>query len=119
MRRSAGPHNPGVSLFPFLAVLICTMGVMMLLLVVCNRPGADEGKPAANGAAVETDLDTARDMLAWRIAQLESARQKTEGDLADRRLRLSAVEEHMRKLREQWQGIERAAKEMQRAEQDK
>src|SRR5882757_4470010 len=101
MRRSATPHNPGVSLFPFLAVLICTMGVMMLLLVVCNRPGPDEGKPAAataDGSPVETDLDTAREMLAWRIAQLESARQQTEGDLADRRLRLSAVEDHMRKL---------------------
>ncbi|HEY2147076.1 MAG TPA: hypothetical protein VGH32_04015, partial [Pirellulales bacterium] len=84
MRRSAAPHNPGVSLFPFLAVLICTMGVMMLLLVICNRPGAEasgaelfaDGKPGPN--RVETDLETALQMLNWRIAQLGTSRQKTE-----------------------------------------
>ncbi len=123
MRRATGPHNPGVSLFPFLAVLICTMGVMMLLLVVCNRPGPGEGgtaeKAADGSATVETDIDTARQMLAWRITQLETARTKTEGDLADRRLRLSAVEEHMRKLREQWQAMERAAKDLEHVEKDK
>src|SRR5436305_12997619 len=118
MRRSAAPHNPAVSLFPFLAVLICTMGVMMLLLVVCNRPGADDGVDGNSTAAgrVEADLDTAREMISWRIAQLDASRQKTEADLADRRLRLSAVEEHMRTLRDQWQSMARAEKDLQQAE---
>jgi hypothetical protein len=118
MRRSATPHNPGVSLFPFLAVLICTMGVMMLLLVVCNRPGADDGVEGNSTAAggVEADLDTAREMISWRISQLDASRQKTEADLADRRLRLSAVEEHMRTLRDQWQTVSRAAKDLEQAE---
>src|SRR5260221_4355224 len=118
MRRSATPHNPGVSLFPFLAVLICTMGVMMLLLVVCNRPGADDGVEGNSTAAggVEVDLNAAREMISWRIAQLDASRQKTEADLADRRLRLSAVEEHMRTLRGQWQTITRAAKDLEEAE---
>ena len=49
MRRPP-PQNPGISLFPFLAVLICTMGVMMLLLVIFNRPG---------GAAEKIDTDAA------------------------------------------------------------
>ncbi len=125
MRRSATPHNPGVSLFPFLAVLICTMGVMMLLLVICNRPGAEasgaellaDGKPGPN--RVETDLETALQMLNWRIAQLGTSRQKTETDLADRRLRLSAVEEHLRKLHDQWQALAAAAKDLQQTEQAK
>jgi len=122
MRRSAAPHNPGVSLFPFLAVLICTMGVMMLLLVVCNRPGAEaagaeiaDGGNSAGGG-VETDLVTAREMLNWRIAQLGASRQKTEADLTDRRLRLSAVEEYLRKLREQWQTLAAAAKDLEQTE---
>jgi hypothetical protein len=124
MRRSAAPHNPGVSLFPFLAVLICTMGVMMLLLVICNRPGAEaDGAEIAGGGksagSVEIDADTAREMLNWRIAQLGTSRQKTEADLADRRLRLSAVEEYLRKLRGQWQVLAAAAKDLQQTEQAK
>ena len=76
----------------------------MLLLVVCNRPGADDASPdAASGQAAraadnEAEIAAARDMLSWKIAQLTIARQKTEADLEDRRLRLSAVEEHMRNL---------------------
>jgi len=115
MRRSAAPHNPGVSLFPFLAVLICTMGVMMLLLVVCNRPGADGGDDNGSGAA-EADADTARGVLTWRISQLKTARDKTETDLADRRLRLSAVEEHMGQLRDEWNSLRSAAKNLEQVE---
>ena len=115
MRRSAAPHNPGVSLFPFLAVLICTMGVMMLLLVVCNRPGVDGGDDNGSGAA-EADADTARGVLTWRISQLKTARDKTDADLADRRLRLSAVEGHMGQLREEWNSLRTAAKNLQQVE---
>ncbi len=115
MRRSAAPHNPGVSLFPFLAVLICTMGVMMLLLVVCNRPGVDGSDDNGSGAA-EADADTARGVLTWRISQLKTAREKTEADLADHRLRLSAVEEHMGQLRDEWNSLRSAAKNLEQVE---
>ena len=58
MRRTAAT-NPGISLFPFLAVLICTMGVMMLLLVVINRPGSGSG--SADGAEAAGDDNAAGD----------------------------------------------------------
>ena len=116
MRRSATAHNPGVSLFPFLAVLICTMGVMMLLLVICNRPGVEGDDKAAGATVAESDADAAKGVLSWRVAQLKSARDKTETDLADRRLRLSAVEEHMGQLREEWNALRLAAKDLELAE---
>ncbi len=42
MRRSAAANQAGVSLFPFLAVLLCTMGALIVLLVVVNRNSRDE-----------------------------------------------------------------------------
>ncbi len=116
MRRSATAHNPGVSLFPFLAVLICTMGVMMLLLVICNRPGIDGDDKGAGAAAEQADADAAKGVLTWRVAQLKTSRDKTAADLADRRLRLSAVEEHMGQLREEWNSLRLAAKDLELAE---
>ena len=133
MRRASAAHNPGVSLFPFLAVLICTMGVMMLLLVIINRPGAaaiDDSEPPpgavfeeggkgsaatlANGnggaaAAASDELAQAREMLDWRISQLQISREKTVGDLRNERLRLATVEQGMRKLRDQWELVKKAA----------
>src|SRR5438874_135004 len=105
MRRAAS--NPGVSTFPFLAVLICTMGVMMLLLIVMNRPGVEgegdgpggddpnPGEAAASSSAgrgqahfphrasenepvPNADIQEAHDTIAWRIAQLQTAREKTQ-----------------------------------------
>src|SRR5580692_11665896 len=123
MTRSA-VHNPGVSLFPFLAVMICTMGVMMMLLVAINRPGAaaidgpdsaaDEGA-AGNGAGGDggsgssskkaDDSQLARDTMQWKISQLAIAREKTVGDLSDEQQRLAVVEDSMRSLRDKWQQI--------------
>lgn len=40
-RRSRRDQGPGVSLFPFLAVLLCTMGMLIMLLVLIGRDTAD------------------------------------------------------------------------------
>ena len=138
MRRSA--TNPGVSLFPFLAVLICTMGVMMLLLIVMNRPGVEGegdgpggddpnpgGAPTASSGATgqrsrpvsAADIQETHDTLAWRIAQLQTSREKTGAELADRRLRLSATETTMRTLRDQWKSLSAAATDLEQTEHGK
>jgi len=143
MTRASAAHNPGVSLFPFLAVLICTMGVMMLLLVIINRPGAaaiDDSEPPpgavfeeggkgsattiASGkggaaSAAANELQSAREMLNWRLSQLEISREKTIGDLRDERMRLTTVEDGMRKLRDQWQQITKAAGDIEQADKSK
>ncbi len=132
MRRSAS--NPGVSLFPFLAVLICTMGVMMLLLIVMNRPGVDGDGDGPGGddpsggekssLAMTAPAHRARRARSPRDAGLAylaiaNRREKTQNDLADRRQRLSVVEVTMRDLRDQWKSLERAAHDLDQAGQAK
>ena len=61
MSRPRGPSGPGISLFPFLAVLLCTMGALLVVLVmsvvhagrsaealVQLRHAADQGARAAS-----------------------------------------------------------------------
>ena len=45
-RRPGGDGGPAVTLFPFLAVLLCTMGMLIMLLVVISRDTA-AGETAA------------------------------------------------------------------------
>ncbi|MCR4412939.1 MAG: hypothetical protein NUV77_11020 [Thermoguttaceae bacterium] len=91
-----------VALFPFLAVLVCTMGALILVLVVLARQARVQASRAAQTkqAEVASDLATARDMVRWRISVVADSRQKTEEQLAEARLRLGHVEQHARQLHE-------------------
>ena len=55
MRRRTKRENVGVALFPFLAVLICTMGALIVLLVMNVQQASVEAKTiAAEQATVAT-----------------------------------------------------------------
>ncbi len=79
MRRHGATRDTGrVPLFPFLAVLLCTMGVLLVLLVVIAhqaRVHAAQATTAEEGGASEGDL------LAWRNQELEEARRRTAAEL--------------------------------------
>ncbi|MGI5831521.1 MAG: hypothetical protein ACOX6D_03180 [Thermoguttaceae bacterium] len=49
-RRSRRDQGPTVSLFPFLAVLLCTMGMLIMLLVLIGRDTADREMVVAQEA---------------------------------------------------------------------
>ncbi len=49
--RSRRESGGGISLFPFLAVLICTMGVLILLLVVITRQAHLQAQEEHSGVA--------------------------------------------------------------------
>lgn len=110
-RRSGNP----VSLFPFMAVLVCAMGVMLVLLVVLIRQVRFQAVQAAEARTIETqnDLAAARDVVRWRVSEMVTSRKKTEEDLAQARLRLGHVEDHARQLRTQLVQLESAWKELQ------
>ncbi len=97
-----------MSLFPFLAVLICTMGALILLLVVIARQARLQAAEAASAekAQQQEKLKEAREDVRWKIDQLRAAREKTEAELAEARLRLGHVEDHGRQLRGQLAGLE-------------
>jgi hypothetical protein len=112
MSRIRPSSGPTISLFPFLAVLLCTMGALLVLLVLFSRaaqqPPVDE--TAAKAAAVRADeLAAAKDELAWRLEQLQSIRGRTAEDLARARLQLAGVEEDARRITDELDALERTA----------
>ena len=102
--RSGRQTGASVSLFPFLAVLICTMGALIVLLVVLARQAKIQAVQTARVAAAKSDdqqkdLETAQEDAQWRIEQLQASREATESQLAEARLRLGHIEDHARRLR--------------------
>ena len=111
----------GVSLFPFLAVLISTMGALILLLVVFARQAQLQAAQAAHAQSAEItqqqeDLERARGMAAWEKDELKKSREKTESQVAQARLALGHIEDHARRLAEEFSRLETAWEELDRCE---
>ena len=103
----------GVSLFPFLAVLISTMGALILLLVVFARQARLQAaqvavSQTAENTQLQKDLERARGMAAWEKDELKKSREKTDSQLAQARLALGHIEDHARRLAEEFAGLETA-----------
>ncbi len=103
---------PRFSLFPFLAVLICTMGALMLLLLFVTRQARlQAGKEAAaKNAERQSSISAEMEMVEWRVEQLKTSRKATEEQLAEARLELGHIEDHGRRLRGQFQELTEQAK---------
>jgi len=116
MNRRRANHNSTsetpISLFPFLAVLICTMGVLILLLVILVRQArlkAVAQARAQTGVAAEgidaslipdeSELQRWEEDLAWQEEQLRLARERTQSQLTEARLILGHIEDSIRRLR--------------------
>jgi hypothetical protein len=112
-RRRFQQAETGISLFPFMAVLICTMGTLIVLLMVVVRQAkvrADtvsqeqvEQRQAAAAAreAGLADRRMERDTHQWRYEELQGSREKTAGQLAEQRLKLAHIEDHSRRLEDE------------------
>lgn len=110
MSRTRPVDGPTISLFPFLAVLLCTMGALLVLLVLFSR-SATHGKHAEAEADV-AELELAKENLAWRLEQLRGVRDRTAEDLAKARLQLAGTEEHARELSDELAKLERMHAEL-------
>ncbi len=121
-RRRSGKTGTSVSLFPFLAVLICMMGALVPLLLVISRTARLQAEAGARAKFAErivqqnSELQTRREDVQWRIEQLKSAGHATEAELADARLELGHLEDHSRRLREQLKRHENTIAEIERLE---
>lgn len=120
-RRSRLKPQVGVSLFPFLAVLICTMGaliVLLLLIMVQARVNAEEiaekQQPIGPVASAEDDtkLRQQREDADWRRQMLEQQRLAKAEELAAQRLELSHLEDHIRRLEDKWKDLEAQAAQL-------
>ena len=67
-------NQPSVSLFPFLAVLICTLGVLIVMLVLAVKSAevAKEEKKAAQDEAAAAKIEEAQQRLAIETFRSES-----------------------------------------------
>ena len=107
-----------VSLFPFLAVLICTMGALILLLVVIARQArlqaaqAAEAQAKAQATELDDELKMERELVQWRIEQLRISLQKTQSQLAEARMGLGHLEDHARRLGDQFVQLQAALKDI-------
>lgn len=111
MSRKPPAAGPTISLFPFLAVLLCTMGALLVLLVLFSR-SAQHGETAEatrEREQLEQELELARDSLAWRRDQLAGVRERTAEELATARLQLAGVEESTRGLQDELEKLGRTA----------
>jgi len=108
-RHPATKSKVGVALFPFLAVLICTMGVLIVLLLIMvqmARVNASEVADDSSQIELPSAQQIAKEDHEWRYEVLEQQRDQVKDEVARRRLELSHLEEHIREL-------ERRAKELQ------
>jgi hypothetical protein len=119
--------NP-VQLFPFVAVLLCTMGALLVLLVSVARTSraraledAASLQAAAQVAAAEQAAESKAQAEASRrelerVAayqrELDDARRRANELLQHDRSRLAHLEDHMRRLREQLERMKLAAAEL-------
>lgn len=101
-----------MSLFPFLAVLICTMGALIVLFVVMvlqartdavavelpalSVPAPPEPEPQIESPALEPQVDYSE-----QLAKLEALREQRLAQLQETRLQLSGLEDHSHRLTEQ------------------
>lgn len=106
-RRNKVDNSTSVSLFPFLAVLLCTMGALLVVLVAVSRTARDAAldaariqrnpKAAQHAAAAEEELNRVRDHL----AKLKKLRTEAEKQLREDTVRMTNLENHMRRLQDE------------------
>ena len=124
MRRARSTDNSNtISLFPFLAVLLCTMGSLIVLLVVMARQARVQAAQEAQaaGGSVTSPEDSAKQQreLQQRIDQLEASRKAVREKLIRERLTLSHLEDHMRRLAEHLVELQLSAKQLEEAKESK
>jgi hypothetical protein len=122
-RKSRRPAT-GIQLFPFLAVLICTMGALIVLLVLMVQHTRIDAKTKAAALLAEQQKKSAQDEERvrrereafedelWRAEMLEQQRAETAQQLTERRLAMSHLEDHIRRLREQAEQLIKRAMEI-------
>ncbi len=115
-----GRQQISPTLFPFLAVLVCTLGTLILFLALVaqdstqkvKRQVEEEAKAQANVAQSEADASAdggltsaaVKSMIAeeeFRVSQLVSFRDAQAADVEQRRDQLTHLEDHLRRIRDE------------------
>jgi hypothetical protein len=112
-----------MQLFPFLAVLICAMGALIVVLVLVVKHARVKAETIADQRVQEQhqqkqgdqqQLRQAEEDLQWQQEVLTRQRQELTQQLAKGRLELSHLEDHIRRVEQKFAELTAQAQEMQR-----
>ncbi|WP_164101709.1 hypothetical protein [Candidatus Laterigemmans baculatus] len=92
-------HALAPNLFPFLAVLVCTMGTLILLLALVAQKAKDSAAQIAHSQTQAAKLQTEEEQ--WRAEELQKLRARQTAELEKRRSELAHLEAHLRRLRQE------------------
>ena len=112
-RRKRRRQGLGPSMFPFLAVLICTMGALIAVLVVGVQQARVDA--AQDSETLQPDYEKLqkqnkeRDLeiesYQWRSHVLEGQREGYQSAIKQNRLKLAQLESHIKELESRWQSV--------------
>ncbi|HJQ80098.1 MAG TPA: hypothetical protein VJ828_09090 [Lacipirellulaceae bacterium] len=116
-RAKPADNSATVSLFPFLAVLLCTMGALLVVLVAVSRTAREHAlrsEDTAKDSETAPDLKTAqsRDQIKAFESFIAVMRGGAEKNLREDEKRMSHLEAHMRELHERLKALHLAAAEL-------
>ncbi|MFO0939266.1 MAG: hypothetical protein U0930_00720 [Pirellulales bacterium] len=96
------------SLFPFLAVLLCTMGALVLMLLLLVVGAQSSAKEVAD--KVEDELEWQQDQLQTVKNSLVKKYDEAKIEIEKKRLHLQNIEQHIHELKEELDLLEKTAK---------
>jgi hypothetical protein len=112
-----------ISLFPFIGILLCTMAALLVILIAVSRSARDTATRQVadrRQPATTQDGDSRRKFnklhaYVNKLKQVESDAQRT---LREDQLRLSHVEDHIRRLQEKLRSAQMASAELEALEEE-
>jgi hypothetical protein len=123
-RAKSNEVSSPISLFPFIGVLLSTMGALLVVLIAVSRSAHDaavrelEVKKAAAAAANQQSDRDKLDEVNQYVAKLNKVRTEAQQRLRDDQLRLSHIEDHTRRLKEKLDGLQLSVNELVALESD-
>ena len=112
--RGSGRADNPVSLFPFLSVLICTMGTLILLLVVISRNTRTQAaeKMGINTNEIIAELDVEAQTLEVFARDLQQTKARTITDIENEKARLATLESVIENMVAETKRAETAIREL-------
>src|SRR6185369_16389956 len=112
-----------ISLFPFIGILLCTMGALLVVLVAVSRSARDTAQRDVQAKQQDTrqpkdGVHEKLDEVQRYVGSLTTVRGEAERKLRDEQLRLSHVEDHIRRLQEKMRSLQTAAVELEEMEKE-
>lgn len=105
MRRRSESLAP--SLFPFLAVLLCTMGALVLMLLLLVVGAQSSAKEVAE--KIEDEFEWEQEKLTLVKSSLVKRYEETKYEIESKRLHLQNIEQHIHQLTEELDELEKTA----------